>query len=111
MALAEREEPAAVPGGDEVDRVLGRPLEPDPLDERVEVPGVDELRSALVGLGGDEPHERRGPRLGHDPDDLAGLDVRADLDDQFGVAAEGLGVHRGVRLEVGGILGGNRARA
>ena len=98
MALAEREQPASVPRGDEVDRVLGRALEPDALYERVEVPGVDEFRAALVGRGGHEPHEGSGARLGDDPHDLAGLDIRPNFDDQFGVAIEGLGVHRGGTL-------------
>ena len=93
VAVAEIEEPPAVPRRHEVERVLGGPLEPDPLHVRVEVPRVDEARAALVGRGGDQPRERRRARLGDDPDGLAGLHVGPDLDDQVGVAAEERVVH------------------
>src|SRR5439155_11737554 len=95
VLLAERKQTIAVPGRDEPERVLAGALEPDALDVRVEVPRVDELRAALIRRFGDGAHERGRPRLGLDVDDLPGLDVGADLDDQRGVATQRLGIHGG----------------
>ena len=88
VPFAEIDEAPAVPRRHEVEGVLGRALEADPLDVRVEVPGIDEAGATLVRGGGDQPGERRRTGLGDDPDRLAGLDVGADLDDQVGVAAK-----------------------
>ena len=86
--------------GHEAERVLGGALEADPLDVRVEIPGVDEAGAALVRRGGDQPGERRRTRLGDDPHRLAGLDVGADLDDQVRVAVKERVVQGCVSLSV-----------
>ena len=65
----------------------------DPLHVRVEVPRVDEERAALEALGRDRADERRGGRRGDHDHLLAGLDVRADLGDEFRVPLEQLAVH------------------
>ena len=87
--LAELEDPLAVPGRHELERVVGRELDPRALDERVDVPDVDELRAAR------RRRSRRSARassswleLGGDADDLARLDVRADRDGEVGEPGE-----------------------
>ncbi len=93
VAVAERQQPLAVPGRDDIERGRVGVLETRALDVGIEVPRVDEQSAAVVGRDGDRFYERGSRRLGDDPDDLAGLDVRADLDDQAGVACQELAVH------------------
>jgi len=85
MTFAEREQPLSIPGGDEVDRVFGRVLEAGTrLDERVEVPGIDELRPALVGLGPPRAATRGAARGSATIQTIwPGLNIRPDFDDQF----------------------------
>jgi pyrimidine operon attenuation protein/uracil phosphoribosyltransferase len=75
------------------ERALGRPLAADALHVRVEVERLHVARSAVVGGPRDGRHERL--RLGQclDDDDLVGLHVGADRDDQIGIAFEEIRVH------------------
>src|SRR5262249_58286236 len=73
----------AVPGRDVLERVVGRELDPGPLQKRVDVRDVDELRPALVRARGDRAGDRLVTELGTDADDLPGLHVRADDDGEF----------------------------
>ena len=54
------------------------------LHVRVVVRHVDELRATLVGNSRDRPRQVLLTQLGRDHDDLSGLHVRAELDDQPG---------------------------
>ena len=93
--LAQRQHPLAVPGRDEVERVVGGVLDPRPLDPRVEPLHVDELGAALVGGDGDRPHEPFLAGLSPHRDDLAGLHVGAEADHEVGEALQGRIVHGG----------------
>ena len=70
--------PLPVPGRDELERVVRRELDPGALDERVDVPDVDELRAAVVGARAIARAKSLVLELGGDADDLARLDVGAD---------------------------------
>jgi hypothetical protein len=54
-------------------------LDAGSLDERIEVPDVDESRAAAVRMRGDRPSKLVLAVLGVDVDDLSRLDVRAVL--------------------------------
>src|SRR5581483_11422283 len=84
MAAAELEDPPCVPGRHEVERVLGGVLDPGPLDPRVEVGHVDELRALPVGTRCQLAHDLLQADVGRDRDDLPRLHVRADPDRQVG---------------------------
>jgi len=58
------------------------------LDERIDVPDVDELRAPVVGGCRDRAHEVVVLELARDADDLARLDVRADRDGEVGQPLE-----------------------
>ena len=88
MRRTEVEQPLRVPLRDELERVVRRMLGADALHVRIEVPGADEKRAVGVALGRDRTHERGGARRRDHEHLLAGLDVRADLDDQPGVPVE-----------------------
>ena len=62
--------------------ILRRQLEPDPLHRGVEVEDVDEEGAARVAGPDELVHDGCRGRLGVDADDLTGLDVGADLDEQ-----------------------------
>ena len=82
MQLADVERALAVPRRHVVERVLGRVLDPRALDVRVEVPDVDEPRTASVRVRRDRARQLVLAVLCVDVDDLARLDVRAVLDGQ-----------------------------
>jgi hypothetical protein len=86
--LAEREQPLAVPVGDEVEVLLARVLDASALDPRVEPLDVDELRAAAVGALRDRPDHVLLAGLTGDGDHLAGLHVGAEADDDVGEATE-----------------------
>ena len=88
----------AVPRRHELERVLGGVLGADPLDVRVEVPGIDEdARRARSTRP--RPHGQAAPTSGRDdPGHLPGLDVGAELDDQR--RRSGRGARRPRRLTV-----------
>ena len=90
--VAEREHPLAEPRRDELERVLRGVLEPRALDVDVEVGRVDELRAVAVGAGGERAHDLLLADLAADRDDLAGLDVGAEADEQVGEALQRGGV-------------------
>ena len=93
VELAEIEYAAAEPRRHPGERVVGGQLDSHPLHERVEVDDVHVARTALVRAASDPVDERRGFRWRLDRHDLVGLDVRAEPDDQLGVAIEQLLVH------------------
>ena len=95
MPLAELTDPLPYQGGMNSSESSVGQLGADPLHLRVEVPRVEEARAVRVGLRCDRPEERRGGRRADHQHVLAGLDVRADLDDQLGVAGEQRAVHGG----------------
>jgi hypothetical protein len=86
LVLAEREDALAPPRRHELERVLARRLEPDPLQTPVEHEWVDETRTVLVGLARDLVRERLHARRVRERDDLIVLDVGAHLDRERGEA-------------------------
>ena len=97
MGLSDVEEALGVPPRRELERVRVGFERPDPLDVRVEVPRIDEQRTALEALDRDRAHERCGGGRGDHDHLLVGLDVRPDLGDELGVALEQLPFHdRGI---------------
>ena len=98
MLFADGEQATAVPRRHEVERVRGCSLEADPLDLRVEVPGVDESRATVIRRARERAGKRRGTRLGDDPHDLTTLDIGAGLDDEPGVPGDQFVVHAARRL-------------
>jgi hypothetical protein len=72
--------------------------DPRALDVQVEDRDVDELRSRAVGRVGDGARELELGRLAGDRDDLPGLDVRREADDEICEALERAG--RGNRVRV-----------
>jgi hypothetical protein len=80
---AELEHALAVPGGDELERVVRRELDARALDERVEVRDVDEARSPSVTGGGEGTRQLLLSDVGADRENLAGLDVRAEADGEL----------------------------
>jgi hypothetical protein len=100
--LPQREQALAVPLGDEVEVLLARELDARALDPRVEVLHVDEFGPAPVGARRDRPDEVLLAGLAGDGDDLAGLHVGSEADDDVGEAAKRGVIHpahlnRGVR--------------
>jgi hypothetical protein len=100
--LPQREQPLAVPVGDEVEVLLARELDAGALDPRVEPLHVDELGTAAVRALRDRPDEVLLAGLAGDGDDLAGLHVGSEADDDVGEAAKRGVIHpahlnRGVR--------------
>jgi pyrimidine operon attenuation protein/uracil phosphoribosyltransferase len=93
IELPEGQDPLAEPRRHPVERAVARPLRTDPLHVAVEVLDVDVARALLVRPPRDCGDERL--RLGQrlDCQDLVGLDVRPDGDDQIRVAVEQLRVH------------------
>src|SRR5207253_10998515 len=84
----ELQRPFRVPGWDEVEHRVGRMLDPFELEMRVPVLDVDELRPALVCACRDGPGELLLPETGGDVEDLARLDVDAEVHDQVGESLE-----------------------
>src|SRR5262249_10118874 len=68
--------------------VVGRVLHAHALQPRVPVVHVDELRTALVRARGDRACQLLLAEPAAQVEDLAGLDVDAEVDDQVGVALE-----------------------
>ena len=100
--LPQREQALAVPVGDEVEVLLARVLDAGALDPRVEPLHVDELGAAAVRALRDRPDEVLLAGLAGDGDDLAGLHVGSEADDDVGEAAKRGVIHpahlnRGVR--------------
>ncbi len=82
--LAEGEDALGVPRRHELERVLRCVRDPGALDPGVEVERVDEGRAAPVGGRRDGADERRVCRLGLDEEQLAGLEVGAEVDGELG---------------------------
>jgi hypothetical protein len=82
--LAEGEEPGAVPGRDEGERVGVGQLDPGSLDRAVVVGRVDEQGAARVRAACERADERDRRDVGRDADDLTGLDVGAGDDREVG---------------------------
>src|SRR5262249_5959530 len=91
-AVTERRHPRREPRRHVLERLGVGMEDPLALQPGVEVRGVDELRAARVGGRCDGPDELFLPELGRDPDDLAGLDVRA-VDGELGENLEPLVRH------------------
>ena len=86
---------------------------PRALDVHVEVLHVDELRAVAVGAGRQRADHRLLAELGADRDDLAGLHVGREADDEVGEALEGGRVEgdvRGARHRRDGTARGPAAR-
>ena len=84
----------AVPVRHEVERLLLRVLHARALDVRVVVGEVDEAGAVAVAAVGDRPREGLAPERRAQLDDLPGLHVGGEADDQVGVPAEQLGIDR-----------------
>src|SRR5439155_25739223 len=82
--LAQLQRSFAVPGRDEVEYVVGRIQHALPLQMRIPVLNVDELRAALVCTRRDGTRELLLPEPGADVEDLALLHVGAEVDEQVG---------------------------
>ncbi len=87
---AELQHAFSVPGRDEIERVRIGELDAGPLDVRIEVGDVDELRPTAVGGCRDGACQLLMTNVGGNGDDLTGLDVRADLDCEVGQTLEEL---------------------
>jgi hypothetical protein len=74
------------PFGHEVERVLRRGRDPLALQPLVEVEDVDPARASLVRRPGDLTGQCLLPDVARHADDLAGLDIRAEADDEVGEA-------------------------
>ena len=88
--LAELQRSFSVPRRHEVEHVVGRVLDPNELEVRVPVVDVDELRAAFVGARCDRTRELLFAEAAAEIEDLAGLDVDAEIDDEVGVAFEAI---------------------
>ena len=86
--LAQLQRPLSVPRRHEVEYVVRGVLHAHAFQERVPVVDVDELRAALVRARGERTCELLLAETAPDVEDLTGLDVGAEVDDQVGVALE-----------------------
>ena len=82
--VTQREHAVAEPRWDEVERLGRRVQGASALQIRVEDGEVDVPGTPFVGDLGDGAGQRLLARLGADGDDLIGLDVGAEADDQLG---------------------------
>ena len=97
VEVAEVEHPAAEPRRHPLERALGRELGADPFHRRIDVEDVDEACAAAVRGPRDLSDERLRLRNCLDGEHLVGLHVRADGDDQIGVAREDCSIHAAER--------------
>ena len=91
--VSELEHPLPVPLGHELERVFRGVLEAGFLDIRVEVGRIDEAGAAFVSALGNRTDDRFHAGLRLDRDDLAGLDVGAEVDGQVCEAFDRGGFH------------------
>ena len=89
--VTELQGPFAVPGRDEVQHVVWRVEHALPLEMRIPVVDIDEFRAAPVRTRRDGARELFFPESREDVEDLALLDVRAEVDDQVGEAFDSRG--------------------
>ena len=94
-------EAAADPGRHVVERRLVRVQEPLAFDERIPPEDVDVLRAPLVGGPGEGAGRVLHAEVGGDAEDLPGLEVGAEADQEVGepIAIAGAVLHRGGRLQ------------
>ncbi len=76
------------PRRDVVERLVGRELQPSPLDELVPPEDVDVLRAVLVARARDGACRVLHPEIGGDSEDLTGLQIRAEADEEVGEAVD-----------------------
>jgi hypothetical protein len=92
VLVGEVAQPVAHPGWDVVERLVRRRQQPLPLHPLVGVEHVDVTSAPRIGGAGDLPGQLLLADIRGDADELAGLDVRPEADDQVGEPCGQVGV-------------------